>query len=55
MVRLSTRKEGRILRGYEIFRRIWEETKGGQKFSEHPLAKTEFEEVKKKEQQTEVS
>jgi hypothetical protein len=37
------------LKGYEIFRKIWEETKGGEKFKNHPLAKAEFEEVKHKE------
>jgi hypothetical protein len=33
--------------GYEIFRKIWEETEGGISFKEHPLAKIEFEEMKK--------
>lgn len=36
------------MNGHEIFRKIWEETKGGTKFSEHPLAQTEFEEKKNK-------
>ena len=30
------------MKGYEIFRRIWMETEGGAKFSDHPLAKIEF-------------
>lgn len=32
------------LTGYEIFRRIFSETEGGKKFSEHPLAKKIFKE-----------
>lgn len=34
------------MKGYEIFRRILEETKGGERFKDHPLAKIEFEEKK---------
>lgn len=36
------------MKGYEIFRKIWDETKGGDKFELHPLAQTEFEEKKEK-------
>jgi len=32
------------LTGYEIFRKIFSETEGGKKFSEHPLAKKIFKE-----------
>jgi hypothetical protein len=35
------------LKGYEIFLKIWEETKGGEYFKNHPLSKVEFEEKKK--------
>ena len=34
------------MKGYEIFRRILDETKGGERFADHPLSKVEFE-VKK--------
>ena len=38
---------GEKMTGYEIFRKIWEETEGNVKFSEHPLAKKVFREVEK--------
>lgn len=31
------------MKGYEIFKTIWEETNGGAKFKDHPLANIEFE------------
>jgi hypothetical protein len=37
------------MKGYEIFKKIWEETKDGKKFKDHPLANIEFEESKHKE------
>jgi hypothetical protein len=35
------------MKGYEIFRKIWNETKGGTEFKKHPLADIEFEEKPK--------
>jgi len=35
------------MKGYEIFRKVWLETKGGQKFKDHPLANVEYEEKQK--------
>lgn len=35
--------EKKKLKGYEIFRKIWNETVGGKGFKDHPLADVEFE------------
>lgn len=36
------------MKGYEIFKRISDETKGGERFKDHPLANVEFETVRQK-------
>lgn len=36
------------MKGYEIFRKIWDETKGRTRFKDHPLANIEFEEKHKR-------
>lgn len=46
MARSPTRKGVLLLKGYEIFKKISEETKGGERFKDHPLAQIEFEEKK---------
>jgi hypothetical protein len=48
MARSPSNKGVRILKGYEIFKKIWAETKGGTKFEDHPLAQIEFEEKSKR-------
>jgi hypothetical protein len=37
------------LKGYDIWKKITEETKGGERFKDHPLSKKEFREVKENE------